>query len=147
MLALAGLLAACATKSSIPPGTACEVSTKALFYKYGPAQTFGADESLPEGTRVTMVSRDFGFSRVTLANGVTGYVSTDELRPLPPEPKPKEKPARVASNRKLPRLFSAPVKRSDVRSTPGDPLFDINDVPATMTDSPSKPPEDDLPKR
>jgi hypothetical protein len=85
-----------------------------------------------------MVERDFGFSRVVLTNGVTGYVATDELRPLPPEPveKPKD---RIVTNRKLPRLFSAPVKRSDVQSTPGDPLFDINDVPLPMSDNPPKP--------
>jgi hypothetical protein len=150
MLALAGLLSACATKSPVPPGTACETTTKAMFYKYGPAQTFGADQSLAEGTRVTLVSREFGYSRVALSNGVTGYVSSDELRPLPPEPKPKDKPPRVASRSrgKLPRLFSAPVKRSDVESVPGDPLFDITDVPGAMNDSPSsKPVEGDLPKR
>jgi hypothetical protein len=133
------MLAACATKSaSVPPGTICEITAnRAPFYKYGPAQTFGADETLALGTRVSMVQRDFGFSRVTMANGVTGYVATDDLKPLPPEPKPK--PERVVTNRKLPRLFSAPVKRSDVQSTPGDPLFDINDVPLPMNDAPPKP--------
>jgi hypothetical protein len=85
-----------------------------------------------------MVERDFGFSRVLLANGVTGYVATDELKPLQPEPEPKPK-ERIVTNRKLPRLFSAPVKRSDVQSTPGDPLFDINDVPLPMSDNPPKP--------
>ena len=133
------MLAGCATKSgSIPPGTICEITaSRAPFYKYGPAQTFGADETLALGTRVSMVQRDFGFSRVTMANGLTGYVATDDLKPLPPEPKPK--PERVVTNRKLPRLFSAPIKRSDVQSTPGDPLFDINDVPLPMNDTPPKP--------
>jgi hypothetical protein len=149
-LALAGAMAACATKTAVPAGTPCEVTaTRAQFYKYGPAQAFGADETLAQGTRVTMVQRDFGFSRVMLASGTTGYVSTDELRPLPPEPPPKQRTAtaRVVTNRKLPRLFSAPVKRSNVQSTPGDPLFDINDVPAKMEDTPAKqPPEGELPK-
>jgi hypothetical protein len=76
---------------------------------------------------------------------LTGYVSTDDLKPLPPEPKPKEK-ERVVTNRKLPRLFSAPVKRSDVKPTPGEPLFDINDVPLPMSDTPPKPPAKDQPK-
>jgi hypothetical protein len=86
-----------------------------------------------------MVERDFGFSRVTQVNGVTGYVASDELKPIPPEPaaKPNE---RVVTNRKLPRLFSAPVKRSDVRPTPSEPLFDINDVPLPMSDAPPKQP-------
>jgi hypothetical protein len=146
-LTLAGLLCGCANKGVfIPPGTVCEIGpSRAQFYKYGPAQTFGADESLPPGTRVTMVERDFGFSRITLANGLTGYVSTDDLKPLPPEPKPKEK-ERVVTNRKLPRLFSAPIKRSDVKPTPGEPLFDINDVPLPMSDTPPKPPAKDEPK-
>jgi hypothetical protein len=144
---LAALGSGCASKSSIiPPGAACEIaSSRAPFYKYGPAQAFGADESLVHGTRVIMVERDFGFSRVMLANGLTGYVATDDLRPLPPEP--KAKPAeRVVTTRKLPRLFSAPVKRSDVRSTPGDPLFDINDVPLPMSDPPPKPAANGTPK-
>jgi hypothetical protein len=94
-----------------------------------------------------MVERDFGFSRVMLTNGVTGYVGTEDLRPIPPEPKPKEQPKqRVVTNRKLPRLFSAPVKRSNVESTPGDPLFDINDVPLPMSDNPPKPPAGGTPK-
>lgn len=138
-LALAGLLAACANKVQMPPGTVFEVqSSRAPFYKYGPAQTFGADEALPQGTRVTLVQREMGFSRVMLANGVTGYVSTDDLAVVAPEPKATPSP-RVVTNRKLPRLFSAPVKRSNVQPTPGEPLFDINDVPLPMSDTPPKP--------
>lgn len=144
---LAGVLAACATNSAkIPPGAQCEVAvSRTPFYKYGPAQTFGADESVTQGTRVTMVERDFGFSRVTLPNGTTGYVATEDLKPLPPEPKPNPN-ERVVTNRKMPRLFTAPVKRSNVESTPGDPLFDINDVPLPMSDPPPKPPPNGAPK-
>jgi hypothetical protein len=140
-------MAACTSGSvHIPPGAVCEVAvTRAPFYKYGPAQAFGADDSLAQGSRVTMVERDFGFSRVMLTNGVTGYIATDDLKPIPPEPTPKPN-ERVVTNRKLPRLFSAPVKRSNVQPTPGDPLFDINDVPLPMSDQPTKSTPNGTPK-
>jgi hypothetical protein len=146
-LSLAGVLCGCAgTSTFIPPGAVCEIAaTRAPFYKYGPAQAFGADDSLTQGTRVTMVERDFGFSRVMLANGVTGYVATDDVKLVPPEPPPKPN-ERVVTNRKLPQLFHAPVKKSDVHSTPGEPLFDINDVPLPMSDNPPKPPPADSSK-
>jgi hypothetical protein len=146
-LTLASVYCGCAgTSSFIPPGAACEIAAaRAPFYKYGPAQAFGADDSLLQGTRVTMVERDFGFSRVMLANGVTGYVATEDLKPIPPEPTPKPS-ERVVTNRKMPRLFNAPVKRSDLQSTPGDPLFDINDVPLPMSDPPPKSPPGGTPK-
>lgn len=135
--ALAGALAACTTGPLLPPGSAFEVATeRAPFYKYGPAQTFGADDMLARGTRLTLIQRSMGFSRVMQANGITGYISNDDISPATPEPPPK--PGTV-TNRKLDRLISAPVKRSNVRPTPGDPLFDVNDVPLPMKDDAPKP--------
>ena len=133
----------CASNSGvIAPGSICRVTAlKAPFYKYGPAQSFGADEVLQPGTEVTMIERGFGFSRVMLANGVTGYVSSDDVAPLPPKPQvPAERSAASGggSKRKADRTYSGPTKRSHVESTPSDPLFDINDVPLPMTD-PVKP--------
>lgn len=137
-LALAAVffLPACATGPVLPPGSACVVNVpRAPFYKYGPAQSFGADMMLEHGTQVSVIERSMGYVRVMTQNGFTGYVSGDHLDPLPPAT-PKKEPERVVTNRKLPRVFSAPVKRSNVAPTPGDPLFDMNDVPLPVQDEP-----------
>lgn len=144
---LAVVLAGCATGPSLPPGAAVEVSSgRAPFYKYGPAQTFGADDMLAQGTRLTLLQRSMGFSRVMQSNGVTGYIANEDISPAAPEPKPK--PGSVVTNRKLERLFGSssasstgPAKRSNVKPTPGDPLFDVNDVPLPMKEEPAPKPE------
>jgi hypothetical protein len=140
-LALALALAGCGTAPVIPPGTQCEViGSHAAFYKYGPAQSFGADEVVPQGTTVTLLERQFGFSRVMRPNGLTGYIATEDIQPMAPEP--HKAPPRLASNRKgerTERTFDGPVKRSNVKSTPGDPLFDVNDVPLPMKEPAAKP--------
>jgi hypothetical protein len=82
---------------------------------------------------VTLLQREFGFSRVMLANGNTGYVATDELRPV------AEAPANMTS-RKSERSSSGPAKRSNVSPTPGEPLFDVNDVPLPMGEMPAAKP-------
>lgn len=139
------LWAGCAGGPQIPPGSSCEVSAlRAPFYKYGPAQAFGADDMLASGTRVTLIQRSMGFSRVMLASGVTGYISNDDLSPVAPEA-PVD-PASVVTNRKLEPMFTAPsksakVKRSNVQPTPGDPLFDVSDVPLPMKEEPKPEPE------
>jgi hypothetical protein len=131
-------LAGCASGPQIPPGTICEVTAaSAQFYKYGPAQSFGPDEGLPRGTRVKLLSREFGFSRVVIGSGLTGYVANDQLNPLPPEP--ARKPTLVAAKNKKPRTFAGPIKRSNVQPTPDDPLFDVNDVPLPMKEEQKKP--------
>jgi hypothetical protein len=138
-LGLAALLAGCASSVEIPPGTKCRItSTTTGLYKYGPAQAFGPDQTLNPGTEVTMLQKGMGFSRVMMENGVTGYVASDMIEPLPPEP-PQKPSGRVVTNRKLDPLFSGPVRKSHVLPTPGDPLFDVNDVPLPVQGEPEKP--------
>jgi hypothetical protein len=129
----------CASGPAIAPGSAFEVGVqRAPFYKYGPAQSFGADESLDQGTRVTMLKRDMGFSRVMLADGTAGYVANDDLRPIAEGP--------ATSGRIVPRrrseeaASSGPIKRSNVAPTPGEPLFDVNDVPLPAPDTSAQKP-------
>ncbi len=62
------------------------------FYKIGPAQPNGPDLLLAKGDRLTMVSNEFGYSKVTTANKETGYVSTEDLAVAPPEPEPSPTP-------------------------------------------------------
>jgi hypothetical protein len=143
LLALAAGLAGCANQVVIPEGTPCEVTgSHAPFYKYGPAQSFGADEVMPPGTMVTMIQRGFGFSRVMRENGVTGYVSNDDITPRAPTPAtlPKTKPGgRAVAGRTGNRVYDGPVRRSAVQPTPGDPLFDVTDLPLPVRDDPPKP--------
>ena len=55
------------------------------LYRTGPQQPNGPDQSLPKGTLVTLLQRNFGFSRVQLENGLNGYVATEDLEVAPPE--------------------------------------------------------------
>ena len=128
-----GLLASC-SKELAPPGSRFLVSAQsAQFFKYGPAQSFGADFVLPKGQRVIMLDRSFGFSRVMTDDGITGWVASEELSPAPPEPRRvAAKGGRRNTGGGTPRLFSGPRKNSNVDSVPGDPLFDMSDLPPPM---------------
>lgn len=98
--ALALGLAAC---SSIPPAPGTErymvTAMRTPFYRYGPAQGTGADSVLENGARVTLLYRSYGFSRVMLDNGISGYVSTDAIAPVPPAPRPSPTPISKRSSR------------------------------------------------
>ena len=137
----AGFLASC-SKELAPPGSRFLVSAQsAQFFKYGPAQSFGADFVLPKGQRVIMLDRSFGFSRVMTDDGISGWVASEELSPAPPEPrKVATKGGRRGGGAGPDRLFSGPRKNSKVDSVPGDPLFDMSDLPPPM------PEEAELPK-
>jgi hypothetical protein len=135
---LVGLLA-CQT-NSVPSGSHYVVSVaKAPFYKFGPAQGFGPDFVLEEGARVTMLEHSFGYSRIMTADGTSGFVATEDLKPF--EPKYSTSPNSKANyTLQLNRpMFDQP-KRSNVQPTHGSPLFDPTDTPlpqGTQTPPPS----------
>ncbi|RYD68632.1 MAG: hypothetical protein EOP84_29890 [Verrucomicrobiaceae bacterium] len=132
--ALLCLLSGCASNEPMPPSNKFLVSVKnAQFYKYGPAQAFGADFNLVQGQKVTMLKREYGYSRVMLEDGTSGYMATEELKPAPPEP-PPPKPAPVRKSSGGGWFSSGKPKRSNVQPTPTDPLFDVNDVPLPLPD-------------
>jgi hypothetical protein len=161
LLLVALLSAGCETAPVATPGSRYVVNTtRAAFYKYGPAQSFGPDFNLVEGQRVTMMERSFGYSRVTTDEGVTGYIATDQIQLAPPEPfearpvasltapvssspdkrkgrKPRGEEARTTTTRS-----SGKPKRSSVHPTPSDPLFDVTDVPAPLPQEPAAPSPD-----
>ena len=58
-------------------------------YRFGPAQTSGADAILTQGQRVTMLRHEYGYSRVMTEDGQTGYVANDHIAPAPPPEKPR----------------------------------------------------------
>jgi hypothetical protein len=123
---------ACTTGKTAAAGNRYIVTGgNAQFYKYGPAQSFGSDFVIPRGRKLTMVQRAFGYSRVTTDDGVTGYISTDDIALAPPEPPP---PPATPVPRREPTSHVR--KRSNVQGTPGEPLFDVNDVPMPLPGDP-----------
>lgn len=125
----------CASQT-VPPGTRAQVAVaRASFYKYGPAQTFGADFVLNQGAMLTVLSRDFGFTRVMTSDGTAGYVATDDLKPAPPAA-PASAPlpgGRDLSAKTRPR-------RGNLQPTRGSPLFESGEpAPLPANSEPPKP--------
>jgi len=58
------------------------------FYSFGPAQSMGPDFLLKKTAPVTLLRKERGYSWVREANGREGYVASDQIAPLPPEPIP-----------------------------------------------------------
>jgi hypothetical protein len=117
---------------------------KASFYKFGPAQSFGPDFVLDQGTNVIMLERSFGYSRVMTADGTAGFVSTEDLKPAPPGSFKTSPNARTNYTLQLNRpLFDQQKsleKHSDVPPTKGSPLFDASDNPLPQNPDAPKPP-------
>ena len=64
------------------------IAAQTYFYSFGPAQASGPDFALKKGEPLTLVRRERGFSWVRTEAGREGYVATDQIAPLPPEPAP-----------------------------------------------------------
>ena len=55
------------------------------FYRYGPQQGNGPDESLPKDTLMTLIRPSFGYCKVKLVGTEKeGYVASEDIRPAPP---------------------------------------------------------------
>jgi hypothetical protein len=137
-LAAAIFLAACSTPSGSPSHSGDPYIVKpkgTLFYSFGPAQTTGPDFGLPGGTRLTVLSYEFGYSHVAIpATDKTGFVPTEDLAPAPPTPKPAASPtpaSRMASRRHSAAVYlpsnvndTAPLPElPDTKPPPGSPGF------------------------
>jgi hypothetical protein len=82
----------CAGTDTLVVGTGrYQVISKTPFYKHGPAQAVGPDFSMKPGTKVTVIKREFGYSRIMLDNGQSGYVATEALGPVAKEEETKKK--------------------------------------------------------
>jgi hypothetical protein len=146
LLSLAGVvLAGCATAPDPRGGRYVVSSPRAPFYKYGPAQAFGADFALNRGQKVTVVENSLGFSKVMTDDGQAGYMPTDDLAPAPPEAPPQPvRVSRTVSRRGRGGVSeepppSAPRKSKPSTVEPGLPLFDANDIPLPTNAPPAKP--------
>ncbi len=82
------------------------ISNSTSFYRYGPQQGNGPDQSLPKDTLMTLIRPSFGYSKVQLANGGgEGYVASEDIKPAPPTllaalnpPAPELSPSSEAEN-------------------------------------------------
>ena len=133
---------ACKT-NDIPSGAHYIVSVaKTPFYKFGPAQDRGPDFSLTEGTKIIMLEHSFGFSRVMTADGTSGWVPTDDLKPAPPGPFTTSATAKtnytVQLNRSMFDQGKPPVKHSDPPLN-GPGLFNTGDNPLPQNPNSSTP--------
>ncbi|HEY3900359.1 MAG TPA: hypothetical protein VGM54_17245 [Chthoniobacter sp.] len=147
-LAAAGVVlwaAGCSTAPA-PVGSNFTVSApKAEFFKNGPAEQFsyveptfdqnikaegiGPDFELPKGSHLTMLKREFGYSRVVTDDGIVGYVSNDEMSAAPASVARVTRPAvpNRRSYRATPRNNSNPSPRKSE-----EPGLDLNDVPLPL---------------
>ena len=60
------------------------VTEKTSFYRYGPQQGNGPDQTLPKDTLMTLIRPSFGYCKVHLLEGADGYVASEDIKPAPP---------------------------------------------------------------
>jgi len=89
-LAAAALLAAgCASsiKSNMLSGTTnvwySVAANQTPFYRYGPQQGSGPDLQLPRDSIMKVIRPSFGYVKVQLPDGASGYVASEDIRPAP----------------------------------------------------------------
>jgi hypothetical protein len=75
------------------------ITEQTAFYHYGPQQSKGPDMQLTKDTLLTVIRRSFGYSKVKLISGESGYVSSDDIRLAPsPEFEPTPIPDLMTPN-------------------------------------------------
>jgi len=83
------LLACSSTKARITKNNSGKLfavsSDTTSFYRYGPQQGNGPDESLLKDTLMTLIRPSFGYCKVQLvSNAKEGYVASEDIKPAPP---------------------------------------------------------------
>lgn len=87
---LCGLSSACSTTKNstarVNNGKVFAVTAeKTAFFRFGPQQGNGPDESLPKDTLMTLIRPSFGYCKVQLIPGAKeGYVASEDIQPAPP---------------------------------------------------------------
>jgi hypothetical protein len=92
-LGFAGCKTAGGGASVAQPGLYLVSAQQTSFFRYGPAQASGPDQVLVKGEKLTLVKREFGYSRVHLGDGRSGYVATEDIAPAPPPAAPSSSPS------------------------------------------------------
>jgi len=139
---LCGFSGACSTGTSsvtrVNSGKVFAVTAeKTAFFRFGPQQGNGPDESLPKDTLMTLIRPSFGYCKVQLmASAKEGYVASEDIQPAPP--------TLIAALNAPPSQASTSsgVENFDVRATdpnfvpPPEALPDPDLPPATVEPSP-----------
>jgi hypothetical protein len=91
LIGLVSLTSACSTQQNAvaiagKSGKLFSVAAdQTSFYRYGPQQGNGPDESLPKDTLMTLIRPSFGFCKVHLVSGnKEGYVASEDIKPASP---------------------------------------------------------------
>lgn len=146
--ALCLLLSSCATES-FAPETAPEyviIRDFSPYYRLGPQQGRGPDQSLPAGTRIKLLRREMGFSLVQLEDSRTGYVANENMAVAPPRPPDQirndEASAPGAAKKRGGRsraedspIYSGPQVNDIPLPDPNVPPPDLNVEPEVMPDN------------
>ena len=89
-VALISCQAACSSAHKSPVAKAnsgkmfAVTAEKTSFYRYGPQQGNGPDQSLPKDTLMTLIRPSFGYCKVQLLAGGEGFVASEDIKPAPP---------------------------------------------------------------
>ena len=81
--------AGCAGSDAIKgDGFYAVIAKETQLYRFGPAQTSGADAVLKQGRRLVMLRQEYGYSRVKTEDDLqTGFVANEHIAPAPPPKK------------------------------------------------------------
>jgi len=127
------LIAGCA--SSITQGTVgnwyAVVTPQTAFYRYGPQQGTGPDSQLEKDSIMKVIRPSFGYVKVKLQDGESGYVANEDIRPAPASlvkeklaPSPTPAPVLASQGRQLdlnsddPSLLIPPEPLPEATATP-----------------------------
>lgn len=106
-------------------------SEQTSFYRYGPQQGNGPDESLPKDTLMTLVRPSFGYCKVQLlTDSKEGYVASDDIKPAPPT---------------LLAALNAPIRNASASITTGRSERESFDVRSSEPPPPETLPDPDIP--
>lgn len=110
-------------------------SNQTPFYRYGPQQGNGPDTQLPHDSIMKVIRPSFGYVKVKLQDGASGYVASEDIRPAPATlvaeklaPPPEPAPPIVASQTEQGEQFG--LNSDDPRLIPPpEPLPEMGPVP------------------
>lgn len=140
---LAAFGTACSTsknsvKTSAPGKLFAVTAEKTSFFRYGPQQGNGPDESLSKNTLMTLIRPSFGYCKVHLvATSQEGYVASEDIRPAPPTLLASLNPPAQASTSTSAARENFDLHSSDPASVPPPEALPAPDLPpATAEPSP-----------
>jgi hypothetical protein len=135
LIAVCGFSGACATSKSqvakVNSGKVFAVTAdKTSFFRYGPQQGNGPDESLPKDTLMTLIRPSFGYCKVhLLPSAQEGYVASEDIQPAPPT---------------LLAALNAPTRQASTSSSEQE-NFDVRSTDPNAVPPPEALPDPDLP--